>query len=209
MQIKGHNHRRFAIALSFPSEHRRFVRNVAGRLAEEFGQDKIFFDDWYQGELRGSDADLKFKRIYRSEAELVVPFFSEHYNTKKWCGIEWKAIRVILMERSEDDAVIPVHIDGTRIEGWELIDLGIRKGRKTGRQIADAIIEVYRVRRRSQAQQIAGEVVPLKLIHPTAEPAAHRPLMLALERAYSRGKLRDSLIAGIVCVLWLNNPVFS
>jgi hypothetical protein len=120
--------RRFAIALSFPGEHRRLVRNVAKRLAEEFKQERVFFDEWDQSELHGTDAELKLRQIYRDDSELVVPFFSEHYKGT-WCQIEWRAIRAVLADRSKDNAVVPVRIDGTRIEGWEDIDLGIRKGR--------------------------------------------------------------------------------
>ncbi len=47
--------RRFAIAVSFPGEHRRFVRNVVNRLAEELGKERIFFDEWYEAELLGLD----------------------------------------------------------------------------------------------------------------------------------------------------------
>ena len=193
-----HSTRRFAVALSFPGEHRRFVRNIAERLAEELGKERVFFDEWYEQELRGTDADLKLKRIYRDDTELIIPFFSEHY-TMMWCRIEWHAIRVVLAERLKDDAVVPVHIDGTRIEGWETVDLGIRKGRKTGRQVADAIIDVYQQRQHLvEPREVAGEVVSYKPIHLSTKPPPHRPLLRALERAYTDGKLRDSLVAPIV-----------
>lgn len=137
--------RRFAIALSFPGEHRRFVKNVATHLAEVLGRERVFFDDWHGAELKGTGADLKLKRIYREQSSLVVPFFSEHYE-KMWCQIEWHAIRTVLAERRDDDAVVPVHLDGTRIEGWESIDLGIRRGRRSARVVAEDILEAYRHR---------------------------------------------------------------
>ena len=184
--------RRFAIALSFPGQHRRFVRNVAVRLAEELTKERVFFDEWYEPELQGTDTDLKLKQIYRDDSELVVPFFSEHY-MKMWCQIEWRAIRVVLAERAKDDAVLPIHIDGTRVEGWEVIDLGIHKGRKSGREVADAIMDVHK-----QRQQVAGKVVPYGLVHPGANPLPHRPLLQILERACADGDLRNSLLAPIV-----------
>ena len=190
--------RRFAVALSFPGEHRRFVRNVAERLAEEFGKQRVFFDEWYEHEIRGVDADLKLKRVYRNDADLVVPFFSEHY-PKMWCQIEWHAIRVVLAERRKGDAVLPVHLDGTRIEGWESVDLGVRRGRKTGRQIADAIIRVYQQRRQwKDPSAVAGQMVSYELIHGTQQPPPWRPLQRALENAYADGELRYSLLAPIV-----------
>jgi len=110
------------------------------------GRARVFFDEWYEAELRGSGADLKLRRIYGEDAELVVPFFSEHYS-KMWCQIEWHAIRAVLAQRREDDAVVPVHLDKTEVPGWEVIDLGIRrKAGQSGRQIADQILEAYRNR---------------------------------------------------------------
>ena len=137
--------RRFAIAVSFPGEQRRFVRNVVKRLAEVLGRERVFYDEWYESELVGLDGDLKLKRYYRDQSEMVVPFFSEHY-AKPWCEIEWHAIRAMLKERRAEDAVVPVALDGTRIEGWESVDFAIRRRKRTGRQIADLIIAAYRHR---------------------------------------------------------------
>jgi tetratricopeptide (TPR) repeat protein len=139
------NPRRFAIALSFPGEHRRFVKNVAARLAEVLGENRVFYDEWYEAELVGLDGDLKLRRYYREESEIVIPFFSEHYE-KDWCQIEWSAIRAMLKTRRKENAVIPIQLDGTRIEGWEEIDFAIRKKSRSARQIADLIIEAYRLR---------------------------------------------------------------
>jgi hypothetical protein len=188
MKSSGNNIRRFAVALSFPGEHRLFAKNVAKRLAEVLGRDRVFFDEWYESLIRGSDADLKLKRVYREDSDLVIPFFSENY-LKMWCQIEWKAIRSVLAERRSEDAVLPVHIDGTRIEGWESIDLGIRKGRKSGRNVADAIIEVYQ-----QRLAIVGKIP----IDESAEPHPLRQLLRDLKLEYASGDLRDSLIAPIV-----------
>src|SRR5262249_47188132 len=76
--------RRFAIAVSFPGEHRPFVRKVVDRLAEQLGKERVFYDQWYESELVGLDGDLKLRRYYREQSEVVVPFFSEHY-AKDWC----------------------------------------------------------------------------------------------------------------------------
>ena len=107
--------RRFAIAVSFPGEHRRFVLNVVTRLAEELGRDRVFYDEWYEDELVGIDGDLKLKRYYSEQSEIVVPFFSKHYG-KPWCEIEWHSIRAMLKDRRAEDAVVPVEMDGTQIQ---------------------------------------------------------------------------------------------
>ena len=130
--VQPPDQRRFAIAVSFPGEHRRFVRQVVDRLAEVLGRDRVFYDAWYEAELLGLDGDLKLRRYYREQSELVVPFFSEHY-AKDWCQIEWSAIRAMLKDRRKDDAVVPVQMDGTRVEGWEDIDFAIRRKNRTGK----------------------------------------------------------------------------
>jgi hypothetical protein len=139
------HHHRFDIALSFPGEHRRFVKNVATRLGQVLGKQRVFYDEWYEAELLGLDGDLKLRRYYREESALVVPFFSEHYE-KDWCQIEWSAIRAMLKTRRQENAVIPVQLDGTRIAGWEEIDFAIRKKGRSAREIADLILEAYRHR---------------------------------------------------------------
>src|SRR5438128_698922 len=118
--------RRFDIALSFPGEHRRFVKNVADRLAAVLGKDRVFYDEWYESELLGMDGDLKLARYYREQSKMVVPFFSEHYQ-KPWCTIEWRATRAMLLQRRNEDTVIPVQMDLTSIPGWESIDFAIRR----------------------------------------------------------------------------------
>lgn len=141
--------RRFNIGLSFPGEHRRFVRNVASVLAEHLGKERVFFDEWYNEELTGTALDSKLRKIYRDDCDLVVPFFSAHY-AKDWCQLEWHVVRTILLERRKEDAVIPIHLDGTKIEGWEVIDRGIRKGekgRKSGKEIGAALLLICKKRK--------------------------------------------------------------
>ncbi len=52
----------------------------------------------------------------------------------------------MLKERRAEDAVVPVELDGTRVEGWESADFAIRRRNRTGKEIADLIIAAYRVR---------------------------------------------------------------
>lgn len=132
----SHPSKRFAVAVSFPGEHRKFVKNVVERLAEVLGRERVFYDEWYQAELLGLDGDIKLRRYYREQSDLVVPFFSEHYR-KDWCQIEWSAIRSMLKQCRSEDAVIPVEMDGTRVEGWEDIDFAICKKQRTGKEIAE------------------------------------------------------------------------
>ncbi|MFT5468660.1 MAG: hypothetical protein ACI8UO_003772, partial [Verrucomicrobiales bacterium] len=130
---------RFTVALSFPGEHRKYVRNVAARLEEKLGRNRVFFDDFHPNEILGKDADLKLRKVYRERSDFVVPFFSEHYE-KRWCKIEWSAIRAMLSGSQDGNVVLPVQLDGTLVPGWENIDIAIRKRNKPGWKIADEIL---------------------------------------------------------------------
>jgi hypothetical protein len=159
--------KRFAIAVSFPGEHRPFVRNVVKRLAEVLGRDRIFYDEWYTAELLGQNGDAKLRAVYRDQTEMVVPFFSEHYK-KPWCGVEWHAIKAMLFERRDDDAVIPVQMVGTIIPGWEKIDIAIRKGKQTGNEVADLILAAYRLRHPAAVPVAGSAPSPSAATQPSA-----------------------------------------
>jgi Leucine-rich repeat (LRR) protein len=138
------NGKQFAVAVSFPGENRPFVLAVVECLQKEFGKDRVFYDKWYEARLLGSNGDLKLQECYE-QAELVIPFFSEHY-TKPWCNMEWTTIRGILLNRHEEDAVIPVHLDDTEIPGWPAVSFGIKPKDRSAEEIAGLILEAYRLR---------------------------------------------------------------
>lgn len=142
MTMKSSISKRFCVALSFPGEHRRFVRNVANKLAEALGHRWVFFDEWYQTELLGTNGDLKLQQIFRKDSELVVPFFSKHYNNP-WCSLEWHAMRAMLMERQKDDCIVAVRMDNTEVAGWLSTDFHIQRGRLSANQIAEIIGKKY------------------------------------------------------------------
>ena len=134
----------FGIAVSFPNEHRPFVLEIVEHLAKEFGRERVFYDEWHEAFLLGSGGDLKLQECYK-QAKLVIPFFSEHY-TKPWCAMEWETIRGILLTRYKDDAVIPVHLDDTEIQGWSSVNFGIKLKGRSANEIARLILDSYRRR---------------------------------------------------------------
>jgi hypothetical protein len=118
--------RRFKVGLSFPGEVRVFARELDAELAEYFGKDCVFFDERYEHELSGVDLDLKLRKIYREECDLVVPIFCRHYE-KPWCRLEWSAIRELMLECRNEDRIVPLALDDTEIPGWERTDLSIQR----------------------------------------------------------------------------------
>jgi len=132
---------RFLVALSFPSEDREFVEHVAKMLAEKVGGRKhIFYDKWYEVELAGIDGDLKLKRIYEKMSDLVVPFFSKHYE-KPWCKLEWGSIRSMLINCRKGDAILAIKMDDCHIPGWNTIDFHINLEGRKPEEIAELIYQ--------------------------------------------------------------------
>ena len=168
--------RRFRVALSFPGEHRDFVREVAESLAAELTAERVFYDEWYEVDLLGTAGDLKLQSMYE-QSDLVIPFFSKGYD-KPWCSMEWETIRGILLNRRKDDAVIPVHLDDTDIAGWSPVNFGIRVRGRTPKQIADLILKALAMRTSSgtaKALKPSASGTGSSLQPPTTANSQHSP----------------------------------
>ena len=148
----------FRIALSFPGEDRDFVLRVAKTLEHAIGREEVFYDEWYETELLGSNGDIKLQDIY-ANAKLIVPFFSQHY-VKPWCELEWDTIRGVLLTRRADDAVIPVHLDATKIEGWSVVNFGLRVKDRTPEQIAKILLDSLELREKKVSGAILSTTAP-------------------------------------------------
>jgi hypothetical protein len=93
--------KRFDVALSFPGEHRDFVRRVADDLSQQLHRERIFYDEWYEAKLARPNLDVYLQSIYRNQAELIVVFLCAEYEKKEWSnspvlssvGLTWLASR--------------------------------------------------------------------------------------------------------------------
>ena len=94
---------RFEIAISFAGDNKRaFVRAVAECLQNKLGKGKVFFDEWYEEELAGHDAQVVLQNYYGKMTRLVVTCVCQRYNEKPWTQDEWRAIQAF--ERGLRDA---------------------------------------------------------------------------------------------------------
>src|SRR5262245_17054845 len=84
--------KRFRIAFSFAGEKREFVANVAGILADRFGEDRILYDKFHEAEFANADLAFDLPPLYKNESDLIVAVFCPDYDRKEWCGLEWRAI---------------------------------------------------------------------------------------------------------------------
>jgi tetratricopeptide (TPR) repeat protein len=132
--------RRFAVALSFSSDHRDFVKMVADSLALALGKERVFYDQFHEAELARVDLDLYLSDLYSSHSELLVVFLSPDYAVKHWANLEWRHIQHVVA-RTEPSRVMFVsfgHIeenDPLPINGYLNIE-----GRPA-QEVAAAILE--------------------------------------------------------------------
>src|SRR4051812_41385165 len=108
--------KRFRVALSFPGEHREFVKDVANHLAARLGRDRVLYDDYYVAEFARVGLDTYLQQLYHDELDLIAVFVSANYPRKDWCGLEWRAIRDVI-KRMRPEAVMPLRFDMTEIPG--------------------------------------------------------------------------------------------
>jgi tetratricopeptide (TPR) repeat protein len=86
---------RFDVAFSFAGPHREKVRAIAELVRNELGDGKVFFDEWFEHEILGSDMDVLLQRIYHDQSLMVVADLSEDYASREWTQAEARAVRAL------------------------------------------------------------------------------------------------------------------
>lgn len=130
----------FDVELSFPGEVRKMVEPIAIRLEAELGPHTYFYDNNYVAQLARPSPDLLLQDIYRKRSKLIVVFLSSDYQYKEWCGVEFRAIKEVLMER-QNNRIMFIKMDDGVVDGVFKTD-GYVDGRKySANQISDFIIE--------------------------------------------------------------------
>ena len=155
---------RFEVAISFAGDDKRdLVRTIAKILEDELGSGRVFFDEWFEAELAGPDAQIVLQNIYRRSTRLVVMCVCKRYAEKPWIQEEWRAIQSF--ERDLRDAAsdnikrlrfLPLRFGDGEIDG--LFDTGIVpdvRGRFP-KQIADLILERLRLTKLNVPLSAAG-----------------------------------------------------
>lgn len=105
----------FDVALSFPGEIREYVKSIALELERILGPNSYFYDDNYTAQLARPSLDTLLQDIYH-RSKMIVVFLSKAYQEKEWCGIEFRTIKEIIMERKYE-RVMFVKMDEGDIQG--------------------------------------------------------------------------------------------
>ena len=106
----------FDVALSFPGETRDLVEKVAAELERLIGPNLYFYDNNYVSQLARPSLDTLLQDIYRNRSKLIVVFLSADYQRKDWCGIEFRAIREIILKR-DHQRIMFIRTDDGDVDG--------------------------------------------------------------------------------------------
>ena len=135
---------RFKVALSFPGERREYVAAVAAEIKKRLGVGSVFYDRDFTAQLARPNLDTLLQKIYLNNSDLVVVFLSEDYERKEWCGLEWRAIRNIIKNKS-DHALMFMRFDNAAIQGSFSIDGYVDLKEYSPVQAARLIVERVRL----------------------------------------------------------------
>lgn len=83
----------FRVALSFADEHCSYVEEIARALEDKLGERSVFYYRDYTSWTTVDDMDTLLQNVYLRQSDLAVAFLSQEYQQKRWCQVEWQAIR--------------------------------------------------------------------------------------------------------------------
>jgi hypothetical protein len=130
----------FDVSLSFPGEIRPFVEKLIFELEPLVGPNAYFYDFNYKAQLAQPSLDSLLQGIYRERSKLIVVFLCEKYQEKEWCGIEFRAIREIIMEKN-NHKIMFIKMDDGKVEGVFKTDGYIDAKKHSHHEIASMIKE--------------------------------------------------------------------
>ncbi len=135
---------RFKVALSFSGEWREYVSAVAAEVKKRLGRGTVFYDKDFTAQLARPNLDTLLQRIYLSNSDLVVVFLCKDYESKEWCGLEWRAIRQIIKNKN-DHAIMFMRFDAADVSGSMSIDGYVDLKEYSPLQAARMIVERVRL----------------------------------------------------------------
>lgn len=138
----------FKIALTFAGESRDLVEKIAIELANKFSKEDILYDKFHEADFARPQLDIYLQKLYHDCSDLIVVFLCDQYNQKRWCGVEWRAIRNILnnfnFEKIMYVKVGKENIDDISVPGFYGSEDGyVNANAHSYQEISDLIIERY------------------------------------------------------------------
>ena len=149
---------RYDVALSYAGEDEKIVSAVYRYLAAE--KLNVFFAPSREVELWGK-GERAFQEVFGPQSQLVVTFISEHYATKEWPRLEFRAATKEARTRA-NDFLLPVRLDSTKMPGLSAKLQYVDGKRHSPRKIARMVIAKLRSPR--DAARIATTASALRAV---------------------------------------------
>jgi hypothetical protein len=130
----------FDVSFTFAGESRDIVEQVVKELERIIDKNNIFYDNNYLSQLARPSLDTLLQDIYRNRSKLVVVFLCERYQDKKWCGLEFRAVRELIMDK-EITKIMYIRLDAGHVDGVYRTDGYIDGTKFNPQQIANFINE--------------------------------------------------------------------
>lgn len=130
----------FDVAFTFAGESRSLVEQVVRELGRIIKKDNIFYDNNFISQLARPSLDTLLQDIYRNRSNLIVVFLCEKYQEKPWCGLEFRAIRELIMEKATD-RIMYIRLDDGHVDGVFKTDGYIDGNKFTPQELASYITE--------------------------------------------------------------------
>lgn len=137
---------KFKVAFSFPGELREYVEQVSNAIKSALPAGSVFYDNDFVAQLARPNLDTLLQTVYLKNSDLIAVFLSKDYETKMWCGIEWRAVRSFINSRS-DETVMFFRADDASIPGVFAHDGYIDIAKFPAEQSAQFVLERVRLLR--------------------------------------------------------------
>lgn len=163
---------RFAVAFSLAGEQRQLVLPIAQEVEAILGRSTVFYDDWYEHWIAGSDADLLLQELYGRGTELVVVCVSGAYGSKPWTLTEHRAVRARLMQAPMDrQRIFPIRVGDGEFKGALPTEIVPDVRGRTPLEAAEMIVA-----RLNLTRTYASDVEPVVARWPSDPPMLHWPM---------------------------------
>jgi len=132
----------FDVAFTFAGESRSLIEPIVKEVEKELGANHVFYDNNYLSQLARPSLDVLLQDIYRNRSKLIVVFLCEKYQEKKWCGLEFRAIQEMIMDK-EIEKIMYVRFDDGKVDGVFRTDGYIDGTRFSHHQLSNFICERF------------------------------------------------------------------
>ena len=129
----------YDVALSYASEDIVLPERLATMLRGKGVS--VFFDKKFEAELWGKDLYQHLINVFKDSARYCIIFTSRNYANKIWTNHELKAAQARALEETDQEYILPIKLDDTRIPGLLPTVKYVDARRTSVEQITDMIIQ--------------------------------------------------------------------